>query len=119
MVAERPWWKPKDPITLFPVLKPGGSRRPYVVLAVLQVLDVLTTGLVLAYFEGSSEGNPLVASLFSNLGLALGLLVLLVAKLAAVYLFWRCQTGVRLSKAIYGLVVFNNLLFMVLWMVNR
>lgn len=100
-------------ITLLPQPKTRLIHRPYMVLAWLQVADVFTTGLVLAYWAMRAEGNP-IARFFTDNGTA-GLAVLLILKLAMVWLLWWCQTRVRLASAVYGLVVANNVLFLALW----
>jgi hypothetical protein len=43
-------------------------------------------------------------------GLQLAMIGLLVVKLAVVYVLYEKQTGINIMSAIYGLVVFNNLL---------
>lgn len=102
--------------TLLPVLATERpSTRPYAALAALQVLDVATTFTILTWFAaGRAEGNPIVAAAFGTLGLTIGCLLLLSFKLAAVGLFYACQTRVRLASAIYGLVIVNNVLLLVL-----
>lgn len=99
-------------ITLLPVPAQRLSHRPYMVLAGLQVADVFLTGLILTLFTAASEGNP-IARWFTDHGL-FGLAVLLVFKLGVVGLFWWCQTKVRIASGIYGIVVVNNLLVLVL-----
>ena len=90
-------------------------RRPYIALAGLQVLDVLTTGVILGVFVGAGrEGNPVAATLFEHAGLMVGLAVMLVAKLATVSVLWWAQFPPRLPNAIYGMVVFNNALILAL-----
>lgn len=104
-------------LTLLPEFAPSIERtRPYLILALLQVLDVTTTWVILAHWSQRAEGNPVAAAVLGSLGLTLGLIVLLVFKLSVVWLFWRCQTGVRLASAIYGLVITNNLVFLALWL---
>jgi hypothetical protein len=89
------------------------STVPYVVLAVLQVLDVLTTFTILRWFAvGRAEGNPIVAHLFGGVGLAWGCAALLAFKLAVVALFYVCQSPVKIAGAIYGLVIVNNVLLL-------
>lgn len=100
--------------SIWPKRAPRLVHKPYILLAVLEVLDVLTTGIILNIYVGVREGNPLVATLFHHTGLLIGLGILLVAKLAAVALFWDTQFPVKIANAIYGLVVFNNLLILVL-----
>jgi hypothetical protein len=102
-------------ITLLPVVKPRIVYKPHVFLAVLQVLDVLTTGWILHNFSSAAEGNPIVAAIFISTGLAVGLCLLLALKLGAVWLLWVCQTGVKIASTIYGAVILNNLLFLLLW----
>lgn len=103
--------------TLLPV---SADRRevhqPYIALAILQVIDVVTTGFILHHWAIRAEGNPVVARLFDDVGLEVGLASVLAFKLAVVYTFWICQTGARIAVAIYSLVVFNNLLFLFLWL---
>ncbi|MFP5323026.1 MAG: DUF5658 family protein [Acidimicrobiia bacterium] len=82
----------------------------YQLLAGLQVADVATTWTILANFTSASEGNPVVATMIHHIGLQVAMLALLVVKLAVVYVLYEKQTGVNLMSAIYGLVVFNNLL---------
>ena len=102
-------------ITLLPVAKPRIVHRPYIFLAILQVLDVATTGWILHHFSTAAEGNPVVAALLSTAGLAAGLGILLALKLAVVWLLWNCQTGTKIANAIYGAVIVNNLLFLFMW----
>ncbi len=100
-------------LTLLPVRQPHRTHKPYLTLAALQILDVVTTGIILSFWAGSAqEGNPLVATLFHRTGLMVGLVVLLALKLAVVALFWDCQTKVRFASAIYGLVITNNLILL-------
>lgn len=82
----------------------------YQVLAAMQVLDVLTTWVILDNFAGRAEGNPIVATFIEHSGLTMSMFALLVVKLAVVYVLWEKQTGVNLMSAIYGLVLFNNVL---------
>ncbi len=86
----------------------------YQLLGGLQVLDVATTWVILDNFANRAEGNPVVATFIHHSGLQVTMLTLLVVKLAVVYVLWEKQTGVNLMSAIYGLVVFNNLLVLVL-----
>lgn len=86
------------------------SRTPYLVLAVLQVLDVLTTGWILARIGNVHEGNPVVRTLLDGAGLYAGLAALLLAKVLVVGVLYVCQTRVRLAQAVYGAVIVNNLL---------
>lgn len=86
--------------------------RPYQWLAGLQVLDVATTWIILWFWSTRAEGNPVAAAMLHSYGLTLGLAMLLVLKLGVVWLFWRCQTKVRLASAIYGVVIANNLVFL-------
>lgn len=86
----------------------------YQLLGGLQVLDVATTWVILDNFTNRAEGNPLVATFIHHGGLPVAMVTLLVLKLAVVYVLWEKQTGVNLMSAIYGLVVFNNLLVLVL-----
>ena len=89
--------------------------RRYVTLGWLQVLDVLTTFIILSWFaQGRAEGNPVAAAVFGTVGLTVGCLILLAAKLGAVWLFYLCQTRVRFASAVYGIVVANNLLLLIL-----
>lgn len=91
------------------------QNRPYVILAITQVLDVLMTWAILSYWSVQAEGNALVASLLHNTGITVGLGLLLTFKLWAVWMFWYFQTGVKIMNAIYGLVITNNLIFFALW----
>jgi len=85
----------------------------YQVLAGLQVADVATTWFLLANFTHLNEGNPVVATMIDHSGLQVAMLALLVVKLAIVYVLYEKQTGIRLMSAIYGLVIFNNVLVMI------
>lgn len=91
----------------------------YQLLAGLQVADVATTWYILANFAHKSEGNPVVATMIHHSGLQVAMLGLLVVKLAVVYVLYEKQTGVNLMSAIYGLVVFNNLLALGLALAGR
>lgn len=102
-------------ITLLPVTKPRVAHSPYIALAVLQVLDVVTTGWILYHFSSAAEGNPLVAAIFATSGLAPGLCLLLALKLGMVSILWACQTGTKIANFIYSAVILNNLLFLLLW----
>jgi hypothetical protein len=82
----------------------------YQFLAGLQVADVATTWTILANFSSKAEGNPVVGTMIHHAGLQVAMVALLVLKLAVVYVLYEKQTGVNLMSAIYGLVVFNNLL---------
>lgn len=97
-----------------------GERRtsdaPYVVLAALQMLDVATTWVILANWSSRGEGNPVVRELIENTGLHATMLSLLVIKLAVVYVLHEKHTGVKIVSALYFAVVFNNLLFLGLWL---
>lgn len=89
------------------------SVWPYAALGGLQVLDVATTYVILRWFaQGLEEGNPITGAVFSTFSLALGCLLVLVFKMLAVYLFWTCQTRVRLASALYTAVVINNVLLL-------
>lgn len=91
-------------------LAPPRASGRYRLLAGLQVADVATTWFILANFSSRAEGNPVVATVIHHAGLQVAMLALLVVKLAVVYVLYEKQTGVNLMSAIYGLVVFNNLL---------
>jgi len=96
-----------------PAAAPVGPARAtgrYRFLAGLQVADVATTWVILANFSSKAEGNPVVATMIHHAGLQVAMIALLVVKLAVVYVLYEKQTGVNLMSAIYGLVVFNNLL---------
>jgi len=82
----------------------------YRLLAGLQLADVATTWIILANFSSKAEGNPVVATMIHHAGLQVTMIGLLVVKLAVVYVLYEKQTGVNIMSAIYGLVVFNNLL---------
>ena len=86
------------------------TARRYQLLAGLQALDVATTWVILANFATHAEGNPVVAQMIHHGGLQLAMIGLLVVKLAVVYVLYEKQTGINIMSAIYGLVVFNNLL---------
>lgn len=101
---------------LIPQRKQRTSHRPYIVLALLQLFDVATTGWVLSRITGSAEANPIVASIFHSTGLAVGLGILLALKLAVVYALWTFQTPMKLATAIYTAVVVNNLLILFGWL---
>lgn len=102
--------------TLLPVRRERIIHTPYVILALLQVLDVLTTWIILTAWSARAEGNPVAGTILDNFGINFGLLVLLALKLGVVALFWDCQTKVRLVTAIYGLVLVNNFVFLGLWL---
>lgn len=94
---------------------PRSAGRPrtagrYQLLAGLQVADVATTWVILANFSTKAEGNPVVAQMIHHGGLQLAMIGLLVVKLAVVYVLYEKQTGINIMSAVYGLVVFNNLL---------
>lgn len=93
--------------------EPRAAGR-YRLLAGLQVADVATTWTILANFSTKAEGNPVVATMIHHTGLQVAMVALLVVKLAVVYVLYEKQTGVNLMSAIYGLVVFNNLLALLL-----
>ena len=82
----------------------------YRFLAALQVADVATTWVILANFSSKAERNPVVAQMIHHGGLQVAMIGLLVVKLAVVYVLYEKQTGINIMSAIYGLVVFNNLL---------
>lgn len=82
----------------------------YRFLAGLQVADVATTWVILANYSSKAERNPVVATMIDHAGLQVAMVALLVVKLTVVYLLYEKQTGVNLMSAIYGLVIFNNLL---------
>jgi hypothetical protein len=105
-------------LTVLPVPKPRAVHRPYFILAVLQCLDVVLTCFILTFWAGhAQEGNPL-ARLLTDYGTP-GFLILLAFKLGTVALLWYCQTRVRLASALYGLVVANNVVFLLGWLVSR
>lgn len=95
---------------------PQGASR-YRILALLQALDVATTWYILDQFTHRAEGNPVVATLIANSGLPVAMLFLLVVKLSVVQVLHSKGTGVNLISGVYGLVVFNNLLALVLTLV--
>lgn len=105
-------------ITVLPVRKERVRHRPYLLLALFQVADVLTTGFILNAWTARAEGNPIAAFILHHRGLLPGLTLLLALKLAMVWVFYVCQTGVRLASALYSLVIANNLLFILLWFMN-
>ena len=77
----------------------------------MQVLDVVTTYVILRWFFGS-EANPIVDSVFETTGLFAGCALLLWLKLAVVRILYEKGTGVKIMSAIYSMVIFNNLLFL-------
>lgn len=91
------------------------KRKPYFMLAGLQVLDVLLTGFILHSWSERAEGNPLARIILETWGLYGGLMVLLTFKLAVVWMFYTCQTGVKIAASLYSLVLANNILFLALW----
>ncbi|HEX4901517.1 MAG TPA: DUF5658 family protein [Acidimicrobiales bacterium] len=91
-------------------LRPARAAGRYQLLGGLQVADVATTWVILANFSSKAEGNPVVATMIHHAGLQVAMVALLVVKLAVVYVLYEKQTGVNVMSAIYGLVVFNNLL---------
>jgi hypothetical protein len=95
------------------------SVGKYRLLAGLQVADVATTWYILATFTHKAEGNPVVATMIDHSGLQVAMIGLLVVKLAVVYVLYEKQTGINLMSAIYGLVVFNNLLALGLALAGR
>lgn len=105
-------------ITILPVPKPRLVHKPYAWLAALQVVDVATTWVVLHFWSTRSEGNPFIAGILNNVGLPIGMMIILAFKLGMVYLLWSCQTGTRIALSIYSLVVVNNILFLVLWLLS-
>ncbi len=88
----------------------------YLLLAALQVLDVVTTWTILANVSTRAEANPIVGGLIHHGGLTVAMLTLLAVKLAVVRVLYEKQTGVKLMSAVYGLVIFNNALFLGLWL---
>jgi hypothetical protein len=112
MTSAAPTYAPSAPLTAerrATAVEPRAAGR-YQLLAGLQVADVATTWTILANFTSASEGNPVVATIIHHTGLQVAMVALLVVKLAVVYVLYEKQTGVNLMSAIYGLVVFNNLL---------
>lgn len=95
-------------VTVFPIPKQRTEHRPYVALAGLQVIDVCTTGLLLGWYVGTHEANPL-ARVLTDHG-HVGLSILLAFKLTAVGLLWWTQSGTRLIGAVYSVVIANNLI---------
>jgi hypothetical protein len=91
-------------------LAPSRKALRYQLLAGLQVADVATTWVILANFSSKAEGNPVVSTMIDHAGLQVAMIALLVVKLAVVYVLYEKQTGINIMSAIYGLVVFNNLL---------
>jgi hypothetical protein len=79
----------------------------------LQVLDVVTTGIILGLFvDAGSEGNPVVGTIFHHAGLMTGLGVVLLLKLGAVGVLYWAQFPPSIPNAIYSLVIFNNALIL-------
>lgn len=102
-------------VTLLPVRAERTRHRPYALLAGLQIADVALTGWILHHWTARAEGNPVAAFMLDRAGLWVGLALLLVAKLAVVWVFYDCQTRVRLALALYTAVLVNNTLFLLLW----
>lgn len=105
-------------VTVLPVVLPPAQRvqvRRYGFLAALQVLDVALTGFILNAWSDRAEGNPVARFILESAGLWVGLAVLLAFKLAVVYLWYICQTSVRIASVIYSLVLVNNLIFLGGW----
>ncbi len=101
---------------------PAGIASPllqrYLLLAALQVLDVATTWTILANVSTRAEANPIVGGLIEHGGLSAAMVTLLAIKLAVVRVLYEKQTGVKLMSAVYGLVIFNNALFLGLWLLG-
>jgi len=105
-------------ITISPSTRDTVRVHGYVILAVMQIMDVLTTWFILSRWGERAEGNPVVAWVIGNVSLGPAMVMLLAIKLTVVWALFRKQTGVRLISALYGLVLVNNLLFLVLWLAN-
>lgn len=105
-------------LTVLPVFKTKTVHKPYIVLAVFQLIDVASTWIILNYWSVRAEGNPIVAGLLNSVGLTIGMVVLLVFKMSVVYLLWASQTGTKIALTLYAAVILNNLLFIVLWLVS-
>lgn len=105
-------------VTVLPKIVPADQRtsvKPYVILAVIQVLDVVLTGIILHAWGERAEGNPVARFILETAGLTLGLTLLLAVKLGVVWMFYICQDGVKIVTAIYALVIANNLYFLIGW----
>lgn len=105
-------------VTVLPVVLPPVERRHvrrYAILGGLQVLDVLITGFILHAWSERAEGNPFAKFLLETAGLWVGLSILLAFKLSVVYLWYACQTGVKIANTIYSLVLANNIIFLAGW----
>lgn len=100
-------------VTVAPV-----RTRPYALLATLQALDVLTTWWILHHWSTRSEANPIAHWVFNSFGLHAGIFMLATVKLSCVYSLYNRQSGVKLITALYSLVIFNNLLFLALWLAS-
>lgn len=106
------------PITFLPVAKPREIHKPYIILAVLQFLDVASTWWILHYWSERAEGNPVVAAILNSVGLPIGMIIMLAFKMAMVYLLWTCQTGTKIALTLYVIVIFNNALYLLLWLLS-
>lgn len=95
-------------ITVQGVTRSTPHRR----LCLLQVADIALTAIVLE--AGGAEQNPLARLLVSTGWL--GLTAMLAFKLTLVCLLFRKAAKVNLVSAVYGAVVVNNLLFVVLYL---
>lgn len=105
-------------VTVLPRVVPASEResvKPYVILAAIQVLDIVLTGFILHAWSERAEGNPIARVILETAGLPVGLAALLAFKLGVVWMLYSCQTGVKILSAIYALVIANNLYFLVGW----
>jgi hypothetical protein len=105
-------------VTVLPKVVPVTDRvkvTPYVILAAIQCLDIATTWFILQAWSERAEGNPVARWFLESTGLEIGLLLMLALKLGVVYIFYACQTGVKLLSAFYSLVIINNLIFIGTW----
>lgn len=100
--------------TILPVPVERKVHAPYATLAAMQVADVAVTGFILAHWTKRAEGNPIASYALSG-GLVIGLVLLLVVKLAMVAVFYDTQFPVKLAQTVYALVLANNALFLGLW----
>jgi hypothetical protein len=91
------------------------QARRYWFLGSLQVLDVALTGFILHSWSERAEGNPVARFIMETTGLWVGLAILLAFKLSVVYLWYACQTGIKIASAVYSLVLVNNLIFLGAW----
>ncbi len=82
------------------------SRPEFVIFAVLQILDFLTTMVVMS--RGGEEGNPAIKALMPYTG---GVMAVLLCKILLVTATWRLSRRawtLRIGNVLYGAVVVWN-----------